>query len=183
MSERACLAATRMHDSRRRAPPRLLPRRLPPTVLTMTRLYFAYGSNLDEEQMRARCPAAARGPRATLHHHALAFGGFSPRWQGAVASVVREKGRTVAGLLYQLTAGDVDSLDRHEGVPYAYEKVVRFVVDEHGRRRRVFTYVQPANTFEPWTPPAKYFVQIWRAYQRLGFDRAALAAAAGIQHP
>ncbi len=149
----------------------------------MTRVYFAYGSNLCEEQMRARCPGARRGARAKLHHHALVFGGFSPRWQGAVASVVRHRGGWVEGLLYQLTAADVVALDRHEGVPYAYEKVERLVVDEHGSRRRAFTYVQPADTFEAWTPPTEYFVQIWRAYQRLGFDRGALAAAAGIQRP
>lgn len=179
----ACLAATRVDHSGGRAPPRLLPRRLPLTVLSMTRIYFAYGSNLCEDQMRARCPGARRGPRATLHDHALAFGGFSPKWQGAVASVLRAKGARVAGLLYQLTENDVVALDRHEGVPFAYEKVIRLVIDEHGRRRRVFTYQQPLDTFERWTPPVKYFVQIWRAYQRLGFDRGALAAAAGIQHP
>jgi hypothetical protein len=41
----------------------------------MTRTYFAYGSNLDERQMRARCPEAALLCRATLDNHALVFGG------------------------------------------------------------------------------------------------------------
>ena len=55
-------------------------------------LYFAYGSNLDEAQMRARCPGARRVARAVLPHHALHFGNWSERWQGSVASVRRSSG-------------------------------------------------------------------------------------------
>jgi len=69
----------------------------------MTRvLYFAYGSNLDDAQMRERCANARVLGRATLPNYALVFGGFSHRWGGAVASVVRAKGACVEGLLYEL---------------------------------------------------------------------------------
>ena len=50
-------------------------------------LYFAYGSNLDDAQMRDRCADARVVGRATLPNYALVFGGFSHRWGGAVASV------------------------------------------------------------------------------------------------
>ena len=63
-------------------------------------LYFAYGSNLDDAQMRERCANARVVGRATLPNYALVFGGFSHRWGGAVASVVRAKGACVEGLLY-----------------------------------------------------------------------------------
>jgi len=97
-------------------------------------LYFAYGSNLDEAQMRARCPTARREARATLRGHALAFGGFSHRWNGAVASVRRARGAEVAGLLYTLDAEALRLLDRIEGYPFAYERVVRYVVERWSRR-------------------------------------------------
>ncbi|MFI5246539.1 MAG: gamma-glutamylcyclotransferase family protein, partial [Gemmatimonadales bacterium] len=61
-------------------------------IMTMV-LYFAYGSNLDEAQMRERCPAAERVARATLRGHVLTFGGFSHKWNGAVASVRRAPSR------------------------------------------------------------------------------------------
>lgn len=143
-------------------------------------LYFAYGSNLDDDQMRVRCAGARIVGRAVLPNHALAFGGFSHRWGGAVASVVRAKGARVEGLLYELGDVDLRALDRFEGHPFAYERVVRFVQDEHGRRRRAMTYLQPEDTFEAWAPQQGYFTILWRAYGRLGFDFEPLARAAGV---
>ncbi|MFI5298633.1 MAG: gamma-glutamylcyclotransferase family protein [Polyangiales bacterium] len=143
-----------------------------------TFLTFAYGSNLDEEQMRARCGAVTREARATLCGHALTFGGFSHRWNGSVASVRRARGSEVAGLLYALDAEALRELDRFEGHPFAYERVVRYVVDEHGRRRRAQVYIQPEEGFEPWLPGPEYLAVMARAYRRLGFDRRPLAEAA-----
>jgi len=147
----------------------------------MTRvLYFAYGSNLDDAQMRERCANARVLGRATLPNYALVFGGFSHRWGGAVASVVRAKGARVEGLLYALDGVDLRALDRFEGHPFAYERVIKLVLDESGRRRRVMTYLQPEDTFEAWAPQQSYFTVLWRAYGRLGFDFEPLARAAGV---
>lgn len=143
-------------------------------------LYFAYGSNLDEAQMRERCPSAERGPRAVLRGYALTFGGFSHRWGGAVASVIRAQGAEVHGLLYAIDAEDIAALDRCEGHPFAYERVERIVVDEESRRRRVHLYLQPEEGFEPWEPAPDYYAVLRRAYARLGFDRRRLAAAARV---
>jgi gamma-glutamylcyclotransferase len=143
-----------------------------------TVLYFAYGSNLDEAQMRARCPTARLEARATLPGHTLTFGGFSHRWNGAVASVRRARGAEVAGVLYALDAEALGLLDRYEGYPFAYERVLRIVVDEHGRRRRAQVYQQPEDGFEAWPPNPEYLALIAGAYRRLGFDRGPLADAA-----
>jgi hypothetical protein len=146
----------------------------------MNGFYFAYGSNLDETQMRERCPTARRGLRAVLPDHALSFGGFSHRWGGAVASVLRAPGARVHGLLYAIGAEDIAALDRFEGHPFAYERVQRIVVDENCRRRRVFLYLQPEDTFEFWQPAPDYYAVLRSAYAKLGFDRKRLAAAAGV---
>ena len=143
-------------------------------------LYFAYGSNLDDDQMQARCASARVVARAVLPNHALTFGGFSHRWGGAVASVVRARGARVEGLLYEIDDGDLRALDRFEGHPFSYERVQKLVLDEHGRRRRVTTYLQPEDGFEAWAPPQGYFGVLWRAYGRLGFDFESLARAAGV---
>jgi hypothetical protein len=143
-----------------------------------TAVIFSYGSNLDEAQMRARCPTARLAGRATLRGHALTFGGYSHRWRGAVASVRRARGASVEGLLYELDDAAVRLLDRFEGHPFAYQRVLRYPVDERGRRRRAQVYVQPEAGFEPWPPATEYLAVILRAYGRLGFDRTVLAEAA-----
>lgn len=130
--------------------------------------------------MVARCVSARVVGRAGLPRHALAFGGFSHSWRGAVANVLPAHGARVEGLIYQIARAELRTLDRYEGHPYAYEREQRFVVDEHGRRRRVSLYVQPARDFEPGEPPHDYLAVLVRAYQRYGFDLDALVAAA---HP
>jgi gamma-glutamylcyclotransferase len=140
-------------------------------------LYFAYGSNLDETQMRARCPGARLGLRAVLKNHTLVFGGHSSRWGGAVASVQRAHGAEVEGLLYRLNDQDLDRLDHFEGCPWSYERVARQVVAEDGRRRLVQVYQQPDRDFVPRSPASPYLKVIERAYHRLGFDRTALERA------
>jgi|SRR5882724_6383617 len=144
-------------------------------------LYFAYGSNLDDGQMRARCASARPVARAVLPNYALAFGGFSHRWGGAVASVLRAQGARVEGLLYELDGVDLRVLDRYEGHPFAYERVIKLVRDEHGRRRRAAVYLQPERDFEPWAPPPGYVGVMRRAYRRLGFDVVPLVRAAQVQ--
>jgi len=112
---------------------------------------------------------------------ALAFGGFSRRWGGAVASVVSQQGARVEGLLYRLTVPDLRELDRYEGHPFAYERSMKVVKDVRGRRRRrAQVYIQPEDTFEPWLPQRAYFRVLLNAYGRLGFDVERLAAAVGV---
>ncbi|WP_426747457.1 gamma-glutamylcyclotransferase [Myxococcus faecalis] len=144
-------------------------------------LYFAYGSNLDLAQMRTRCPGATVEARATLPGHTLVFGGYSHSWGGAVASLQRVRGAHVEGLLYRLTPEDVRALDAFEGHPFVYKRAVRLVTDMAGRRRRAQVYLMPEASFKPWAPAIRYFKVLWRAYERLGFNRAVLKAALGIE--
>jgi len=144
-------------------------------------LYFAFGSNLDPDQMLARCPSAVMGTCAVLFDHALVFAGHSSRWGGGVASVIRAERRRVQGVIYTISREDMASLDRIEGVPYAYSRVERVVVDKHSRRRRVHIYVQPEDGLERRLPGLEYFDVILRAYREYGFDRRQLAAAIQIE--
>lgn len=141
-------------------------------------LYFAYGSNLDGAQMRARCPSARALGRARLEGHALAFGGFSGHWGGAVASVVRVRGHAVEGVLYALTEVDLRALDAFEGHPWVYERVARVVTGEGGARRRAFVYALRVLGPSPHPPAARYLTIVRRAYERLCFDPTPLARAA-----
>jgi gamma-glutamylcyclotransferase (GGCT)/AIG2-like uncharacterized protein YtfP len=142
-----------------------------------TATYFAYGSNLSLAQMRRRCPTAVELGRAALPNHRLVFAGHSEAWGGAVAHVARAPGAKVEGMLYVISEQDLEALDRCEGVPFVYDRVVKTVVDEHGKRRRANVYRLDAELAHEGTPAARYFEVISSAYRRHGFDREALATA------
>jgi gamma-glutamylcyclotransferase len=141
-------------------------------------LYFAYGSNLDLAQIKARCPSARLVGAARLRGYALAFGGWSCRWGGSVATVLRAKGSAVPGQLFKLRFPCLRALDRFEGHPFAYERTAVVVRDSEGKQHKAFTYIQPADTFESWPPSAKYFTHIFEAYRHHQMDTDTLVRAA-----
>ena len=86
-------------------------------------LYFAFGSNLDVEQMQRRCPDSTVAGRALLPGYRLEFSGTSRRWQGGgTCNIIPAAGSSVPGVLYQLSTEDFDALDRFEGAPGRYRR-------------------------------------------------------------
>ena len=73
-------------------------------------LYFAYGSNINLNQMRYRCPDASVYGQAVLDNYDLRFRG------SGVATVEPKEGACVYGLLWELTDQCEASLDRYEGI-------------------------------------------------------------------
>jgi AIG2-like family len=83
--------------------------------------YFAYGSNLNWEQMLRRCPSARFVDVAKLPNHRLGFTRFSSSRGCGVADIVEAESGSVWGVLYEIIdPADVERLDRYEGVPKAY---------------------------------------------------------------
>src|SRR4051794_15492621 len=95
--------------------------------------YFAYGSNLNRDDMRQRCPAARSGTRARLHGWRLTFRG--------VANIESDPGATVDGALWWLSDDDICSLDTYEGAPSLYVQRLLGVEIEDGRKLEAMTYV------------------------------------------
>jgi gamma-glutamylcyclotransferase len=140
-------------------------------------LHFAYGSNLDVGRMRARCPSAEPLETAVLQGYRLAFRGYSPRWGGAVATLVEAPRATVSGVLYRLPPGELARLDRFEGAPAVYRRIRLSLRDECGHRRRAQAYVlTPGRAFR--SPASTYLLTILGAYNALGFDATPLLRAA-----
>ena len=134
--------------------------------------YFAYGSNLDPEQMSERCPGHHVVGLAQLADHKLAFPRFSSKWQGGTASVVPSHGRQVWGVVFDVTDEHMAELDRHEGHrgphdqhnDYDRETVTVDLVrpDDNSvpRRLRATTFVaRPSN---PQPPSRRYLDPILR---------------------
>ena len=89
-------------------------------------LYFAYGSNLDLEQMAQRCPDAEIVGPVRLENYELRFRG------SGFATVAPKKGSTVHGLVWKITPNCEQSLDRYEGYPRHYTKETVTVKDAAG---------------------------------------------------
>lgn len=142
-------------------------------------VYFAFGSNMSEAQMRARCPSARIVGPAQLNNHELLFVGHSTSWGGAVATVTPRRGSRVRGVLYRMERADLDRLDRFEGHPFAYRRQTKQVLDGMRRPRRAEVYVRDAG--ESARPSFCYLQTIWKAYGRHGFDVQPLLTAAGVK--
>jgi hypothetical protein len=71
------------------------------------RLYIAYGSNMNLEQMKYRCPTAKVVGTAMLENWRLIFNN--------VASVERSKGDRVPVLVWEIQPLDEKALDAYEG--------------------------------------------------------------------
>jgi gamma-glutamylcyclotransferase (GGCT)/AIG2-like uncharacterized protein YtfP len=78
-------------------------------------LTFAYGSNMDFTQMRERCPSAVFVCIAVLKDHRLGFTRKSISRGCGVADVVPANGKSVWGVVYNITEADREVLDAKEG--------------------------------------------------------------------
>jgi hypothetical protein len=140
------------------------------------RTYLAFGSNLNTAQMARRCPNARPLASVELAGYRLAFAGHSRRWDGGVATVVRDAKSSVPALLYELTAADERRLDGFEGYPGVYGKRTVQVQARRRRSRSAFLYVLPGR--KTAQPALDYILLIARAYRELGFDLRPLIRAA-----
>lgn len=78
-------------------------------------LYFAYGSNLNPDQMARRCPGHQVVGLAALRDYRLFFPLTSHDWGGGVSSVTPSHGANVWGVVYELNDQDLSALDGYEG--------------------------------------------------------------------
>ena len=138
------------------------------------KLYFAYGSNINLEQMAYRCPTAQVVGPVTLEGYELLFRG-NARGSG-VATIAPKEGHQVHGLLWKITRACETSLDFYEGYPRLYEKEQVTVWDREGRQLTVMAYVMTDN--EQWQSPAMpsspYYKGIQDGYRQNGLPVQAL---------
>ena len=87
--------------------------------------YFAYGSNLNFEQMAYRCPEATAVGTAKLDGYELAF-------RRGYLTVLPKEGASVEGLIWSITDHDESQLDCYEGYPTFYDKETMTVTDADG---------------------------------------------------
>ena len=141
------------------------------------KLYFAYGSNINLDQMAYRCPAAQVVGPVVLEGYELLFRGNASG--NGVATIKPKEGQQVHGLLWRITPGCERSLDLYEGYPHLYEKESVAVRDNAGRQLTVMAYVMTDG--DRWRSPAlpsEYYYQgIREGYRQNGLPLSKLKQA------
>lgn len=128
------------------------------------RLYIAYGSNLNKEQMLYRCPTAKPIAVDTLKDHRLVFQG---RRFGAHANVIPAKGQEVPVAIWEITARDEASLDVYEGVRGGYYTKEYMEVNVNGEKQEALIYIMTPNPYG--TPTDDYLNTIVEGYKDFHF--------------
>jgi gamma-glutamylcyclotransferase (GGCT)/AIG2-like uncharacterized protein YtfP len=117
--------------------------------------YFAYGANLNQKQMRERCPDSKLMFTAILPNYKLVFVGWSRKWRGGVASIKSFRGDRVRGAIYEVSEQCLQRLDRYE-VDYKRFKVT--VVGEDDELIEAITYIKAGQLEE--APPSKEYLAV-----------------------
>lgn len=137
--------------------------------------YLAYGSNLNVEQMRYRCPGAKRIGTTNLNGYRLTFRGNNR--SNGVANIEPRHGSSVPVGIWSITDRDESNLDRYEGFPFLYDKVTFKVQLPDLRTVDAIAYIMTGG--RPWARPSAYYLEtIKQGYRDFGFDNRKLLYAA-----
>lgn len=84
-------------------------------------LYFAFGSNLSSERIRKNSPSAAFVSIARLPGYDLRFCGYaSENWKGATATIWKEEGAEMWGVVWRISNEHSDALNRYSQTNLLY---------------------------------------------------------------
>jgi hypothetical protein len=133
-------------------------------------LYAAYGSNLDPERMAVRAPHSPLRGTGWLQGWRLTFGGEDVSWEGPLGTVVEAvndpEDHQVYVALYDLTDGDVESLDKWEGVDIGLFRKIKVRVQTLDGDVGAWIYVLDA--YEGGLPSARYLGMLAEAAEAGG---------------
>ena len=130
------------------------------------RLYIAYGSNINLEQMAHRCPNSKIVSKEMLKGYELEFRG--------VATIVPNDRSEVPILIWEIDGRDEHSLDRYEGFPNLYRKEL-FEIEVDGEKKECMAYLMNKGQISP--PTSYYYNVINQGYEANGMDTSYLRAA------
>lgn len=133
-----------------------------PTSKKITRrLYVAYGSNLNIDQMKHRCPDAKIYGSGTIKNYRLAF--------FRVASILPCPGTDVPVGVWEISKADETNLDLYEGYPRLYRKEMIDVEMATGETVSAMVYIMNRRRGES-DPPQMYYETIYTGYCDFGLN-------------
>lgn len=130
------------------------------------KLYVAYGSNMNLEQMSHRCPKAKVVGIGILKDYKLTFRG---RYKG-VANIEPCKDKAVPIVLWEITEECERALDLYEGYPNFYiKKDIEVTVGDESKTAMVYVMTKEYTNLVA-APTEYYFNVIARGYSDNGID-------------
>ena len=130
------------------------------------RAYFAYGSNMNVDQMADRCPSAEIVGVCRLDGHRFLIN------SRGVATLLPDASSYALGILWDLPPEDEQTLDDYEGVPTYYQK---HLVSVETDRKAIQALIYQATDETPgWARPG-YMKGIVTAARQHGFDEKYVA--------
>ena len=124
-------------------------------------LYFAFGSNLNQKQMKRRCRDSKYIGCYSLKNYKLVFRNYF--LGGGVADVEKKNNSSVLGAIYKISKKDERELDIYEDFPKTYiKKYFRLL------GKKVMFYYMPKKTRS--IPPSKRYLNlIIQGYKDCGY--------------
>lgn len=125
----------------------------------MGKLYIAYGSNLNLEQMASRCPSARIYAKGILNNWELVYRGSRTN---SHATIIRKPGASIPVLVWDIQPADEYRLDIYEGYPrYYFKKNIMVTIGD--AKRKAMVYIMNEKQL-PGRPSAQYVKTILRGY-------------------
>ena len=124
-------------------------------------LYFAFGSNLNQKQMKRRCRDSKYIGCYSLKNYKLVFRNYF--LGGGVAGVEKKNNSSVLGAIYKISKKDERELDIYEDFPKTYiKKYFRLL------GKKVMFYYMPKKT-KHVLPSKRYLNLIIQGYKDCGY--------------
>jgi gamma-glutamylcyclotransferase (GGCT)/AIG2-like uncharacterized protein YtfP len=125
------------------------------------KIYVAYGSNLNKEQMFKRCPGAIYIGSCEIKGYSLVF--------KRCADIIKSKGKCPAAL-WLITKENEDKLDRYEGVSSGLYKKIKVTVN-YGKQTIEGLAYQMTSLYLNEQKPTDYYYEVCRqGYIDFGLD-------------
>lgn len=155
-------------------------------------LYFAYGSNLNEADLRQWCqqtgrpyPLGEKYANAWLPDMQLVFNYNSQRRKGGALNLRHRLGQATPGTLFHIAVDGLATLDEKEGSPNVYKHLDVTALTEDGREHSAITYqVHTAMIEGVFVPPHSGYLKVLQeGFAAHGLDDCMLNAASEDKDP
>lgn len=133
----------------------------------MKKYYLAYGSNLNIQQMKYRCPDAKPIGTAFIKGYELLFKGSKT---GSYLTIEKADKSKVPVAVWEVSEADERRLDIYEGCPTFYYKTEMEVTVNH-RKIKVFVYIMHEDR-PLGKPSGQYIRTCLEGYRNFRFDDA-----------
>lgn len=144
------------------------------------KVYIAYGSNLNANQMKQRCPDSEILGTGYIDNYELSFRQIA-KDRGSFLTIEENKGAKVPIALYSISKDDENSLDKYEEYPAIYYKkdiTISYTDIKNGAEKETNAFVYIMHENNPLEKPSEEYMQrVLEGYKIFDFDTQILQRA------